>query len=52
VVETIATELAWIRVTPQGLVLEEIAPGATFEEVQRVTEPRLIVGPGLKEMLA
>ena len=50
VVETIATELAWIRVTPQGLVLEEIAPGVRVEEVQRVTEAKLIVSEGLKEM--
>ncbi|HZZ38701.1 MAG TPA: CoA transferase subunit B [Acidobacteriaceae bacterium] len=50
VVETIATELAWIKVTPEGLVLEEIAPGATVEDVQRVTEPRLKVSAGLKEM--
>ncbi len=50
VVDTIATELAWIQVTPEGLVLEEITPGVTVEEVQRVTEPRLKVGPGLKEM--
>src|SRR6202041_942903 len=35
VVDTIATEMAWIRVTPQGLVLEEIAPGLTVEDVQR-----------------
>jgi 3-oxoacid CoA-transferase subunit B len=52
VVETIATELAWIRVTPQGLVLEEIAPGVSVEEVQRVTEPKLKVSAGLKEMVA
>lgn len=51
VVETIATELAWIRVTPEGLVLEEIAPGVSVEDVQRVTEPRLRVSAGLKEML-
>jgi 3-oxoacid CoA-transferase subunit B len=50
VVETIATELAWIRVTPEGLVLEEIAPGVSVEEVQRVTEPHLQVSAGLKEM--
>jgi 3-oxoacid CoA-transferase subunit B len=50
VVETIATELAWIRVTPQGLVLEEIAPGVSVEEVQRVTEPKMRVSPDLKEM--
>jgi 3-oxoacid CoA-transferase subunit B len=50
VVETIATDLAWIRVTPQGLLLEEIAPGVTVEEVQRLTEPRLLISPDLKEM--
>jgi 3-oxoacid CoA-transferase subunit B len=52
VVDTIATELAWIRVTPAGLVLEEIAPGVTVEEVQRATEARLIVSPTLKVMSA
>jgi 3-oxoacid CoA-transferase subunit B len=50
VVETIATDLAWIRVTPEGLVLEELAPGVTVEEVQNLTEPRLIVSAELKEM--
>jgi 3-oxoacid CoA-transferase subunit B len=50
VVETIATELAWIRVTPQGLVLEEIAPGVSVEEVQRLTEPKLRISPTLGEM--
>jgi 3-oxoacid CoA-transferase subunit B len=52
VVDTIATEMAWIRVTPEGLVLEEIAPGLTVEEVQRVTEPRLRVSAALKEMVS
>jgi 3-oxoacid CoA-transferase subunit B len=50
VVETIVTEMAYIRVTPAGLVLEEIAPGLTPDDVQRATEPRLIVSPGLKRM--
>src|ERR1039458_3553593 len=50
VVDTIATELAWIRVTPEGLVLEEIAPGLTVEDVQRATEAKLIVSPSLKTM--
>ena len=50
VVETIATEMAWIRVTAQGLVLEEIAPGLTVEDVQRATEPALAVSAALKEM--
>ena len=50
VVDTIATEMAWISVTPRGLVLEEIAPGFTVDEVQRFTEPRLIISDQLKEM--
>jgi 3-oxoacid CoA-transferase subunit B len=50
VVETIATDLAWIRVTAEGLVLEELAPGVTVEEVQKLTEPRLILSPNLREM--
>ncbi|PYV84640.1 MAG: succinyl-CoA--3-ketoacid-CoA transferase, partial [Acidobacteria bacterium] len=35
VVDTIVTEMAYIRVTPTGLVLEEIAPGLTPEDVQK-----------------
>src|SRR5437870_9801588 len=50
VVDTIATEMAYIRVTKDGLVLEEVAPGLTAEDVQRATEARLIVSPGLKVM--
>jgi 3-oxoacid CoA-transferase subunit B len=50
VVHTIATEMAWIRVTESGLVLEEIAAGLTPEEVQRATEAPLIVSPELKTM--
>src|SRR5712664_3786492 len=43
VVNTIVTEMAVIQITPTGLVLEEIAPGFTADEVQRVTEPTLIL---------
>ncbi len=50
VVNTIVTEMAVIQVTPKGLVLEEIAPGMSPEEVQKVTEPKLIVSPSLIEM--
>ncbi|HXL22583.1 MAG TPA: CoA transferase subunit B [Candidatus Dormibacteraeota bacterium] len=45
-VDHIVTELALIDVTPEGLVLRELAPDATFEEVQGGTEPKLIVPPG------
>jgi 3-oxoacid CoA-transferase subunit B len=51
VVDTIATEMAWIRVTRDGLLLEEIAPGLTVEEVQRATEAKLLVSPDLKQMV-
>jgi 3-oxoacid CoA-transferase subunit B len=50
VVDTIVTEMAYIRVTPTGLVLEEIAPGLTADDVQAVTEPTLILSPELKTM--
>jgi 3-oxoacid CoA-transferase subunit B len=50
VVDTIVTEMAYIRVTKDGLVLEEIALALTVEDVQRATDARLVVSPGLKVM--
>ena len=50
VVNTIITELALIQVTPEGLVLEEIAPGTTIEEVQKATAAKLIVKPPTRTM--
>ncbi len=50
VVDTIVTELAVIDVTPEGLVLREVAPGITPEDVQKVTEPTLLRSPDLKTM--
>jgi 3-oxoacid CoA-transferase subunit B len=50
VVDTIVTEMAYIRVTKEGLVLEEVAPGLTVEDVQRATDARLLVSAGLKLM--
>jgi 3-oxoacid CoA-transferase subunit B len=44
------TDLALIEVTPQGLVLREVAPGVTPEYVQERTQPKLIVAPDCKEM--
>ena len=48
VVQTIVTELAVIRVTKQGLVLEEIARDTSVEEVRRLTEADLRIPPVLK----
>jgi 3-oxoacid CoA-transferase subunit B len=50
VVDTIVTEMAYIRVTGTGLVLEEVAPGLTTDDVQRATEPTLILSPNLRTM--
>src|SRR5437870_7804028 len=45
VVDTIVTEMAYIKVTPKGLILEEVAPGVSAEEAQNATESRLIISP-------
>ncbi len=50
VVNMIVTELAVIEVTPEGLVLREVAPGVTPDQVQKLTEPKLRVAPDLKTM--
>ena len=50
VVDMIITEMGVIRVTPEGLVLEEIAPELTVEDIQKATEPGLIVSKTLKVM--
>ena len=50
VVDTIVTEMAYIRVTKNGLVLEEVAKGLTADDVQKATQAKLIVSPTLKEM--
>src|ERR1700681_497693 len=50
VVDTIVTEMAYIRVTPEGLLLEEIAPGLTVDDVQKATEAKLRVSSALKKM--
>jgi 3-oxoacid CoA-transferase subunit B len=51
VVNTVVTELAVIQVTPDGLVLEEIAPDTTVEEVQKLTAAKLIVKQPLQTMV-
>ena len=43
VVHRVITELGVMDVTPQGLVLREVAPGVTVEEIQAKTEPALTI---------
>jgi len=50
VVDTIVTEMAYIRVTPEGMLLQEIAPGLTVEDVQKATAATLRVSRDLKTM--
>jgi 3-oxoacid CoA-transferase subunit B len=49
-VKKIFTDIAVIEVTKQGLVLREVAPAWTAEEVQALTEPNLIIGKDFKEI--
>ena len=49
-VSAVCTDRAWIDVTPDGLVLRELAPGETVASVQALTEPKLIVGPEVRTM--
>jgi 3-oxoacid CoA-transferase B subunit len=49
-VKRIITDLAVLDVTPEGLVLKERAPGVTVEQIQKVTEPKLVVKGDVPEM--
>ena len=48
VVSSIITELGVIEVRPEGLLLTEVAPGITPEDVQNATEPVLHLSPKIK----
>jgi 3-oxoacid CoA-transferase subunit B len=50
VVHRVITDLAAIDVTPDGLLLREVAPGVSAREIQEKTEPTLKVAPDLKTM--
>src|ERR1700742_3744264 len=46
VVDHIVTELAVMEITPEGLVLRELASDTTVDDVQSLTEPKLIIPHG------
>jgi acetate CoA/acetoacetate CoA-transferase beta subunit len=50
VVKKIITEMGVMDVTPAGIVLTEIAPGLTPEEVQAATDAKLLISDSLTEM--
>lgn len=47
VVDRIITDLCVIDVTPDGLVLQELAPGVTVDDVRAATEPALAIAKDL-----
>jgi len=49
-VDRIVTDIAVMDLTPEGIVLREVAPGWTPAEVQAVTEARLIVPPEVRDI--
>jgi 3-oxoacid CoA-transferase subunit B len=49
-VSMLFTDLAVIEITPKGMVLKEVYPGLTKEDIQSVTEPKLIIPKDFKEM--
>jgi 3-oxoacid CoA-transferase B subunit len=50
VVKLIVTDLAVIEVTEKGLLLKEVAPGLSSDDIQSVTEPELIISSDLTEI--
>ena len=49
-VSAVCSDHAWIDVTPDGLLVRELAPGVTLEALQRITEARLVAAPDLRTM--
>ena len=49
-VDLIVTEMAVIEVTKEGLVLKELGPEATVEDVKAATEADLLIADDLKQM--
>ncbi|MEG0156900.1 MAG: 3-oxoacid CoA-transferase subunit B [Anaerovoracaceae bacterium] len=50
VVDLIITEMGVMEITPEGIVLKEIHPDYTVEDVQAATGCTLIISPDLKPM--
>ena len=49
-VDVVISDLAVIEITESGMVLKEVAPGWSAEEIQSLTEPNLILAEDLKEI--
>jgi 3-oxoacid CoA-transferase subunit B len=51
VVHDIVTELCWIKVTRDGLILTEVAEGVSAADVQARTDAKLTVSPDIRTMV-
>lgn len=51
-VNLIVTEMGVMEITPDGILLKEINPEFTLEQVQEATEAKLIISPSLSPMLS
>ncbi len=51
VVDMIVTEMGVMEITPEGILLTEIHPDYTVEQVQEATGPKLIISPALRTMI-
>ena len=49
-IDYIVTDHAFIEVTPDGLLLRELAPGVSAEQVQAITEPTLLIANDVRPM--
>ena len=49
-VNTIVTDIAVIEIINECMVLTEILPGWEIQDVQEITEPKLIIDKNLKEI--
>lgn len=50
-VDYIVTEMGFMEVTPEGIVLKELNPEYTLEQIQEATGCQLIIDKNLKEMI-
>ena len=50
-VNTIITEMGFMDITPEGIVLKEINSEFTIEQIQELTDAKLIIDKNMKELL-
>lgn len=51
VVDMIITEMGVMEITKEGIILKELNPEFTLDEIREATEAELIISPDLKDMI-